>query len=178
MPDHDRPDERTAAQRQTDHAGIARLADSLVPALVGRLGASGLGEVEVREGDWHVRIRRATGAALRRPDRAHRAALPIVAPPGAGAGVPVPAQEHGPRQEPALSPAVGIFKPGAVVGTRVRAGDRIAAVDLLGIAQDVVAPIDGTVVEVYPQSGDGVEYGEEVALVEDEADTPDGAEAG
>jgi biotin carboxyl carrier protein len=39
-------------------------------------------------------------------------------------------------------------------------------VDLLGIPQDVAAPIDGTVVEIFPQAGDGVEYGEEVLLVE------------
>ena len=38
-------------------------------------------------------------------------------------------------------------------------------VDLLGIAQDVVAPIDGLLVEVLASTGDAVEYGEEVAVV-------------
>ena len=37
--------------------------------------------------------------------------------------------------------------------------------DLLGIAQDVVAPIDGLLVEVLASTGDAVEYGEEVAVV-------------
>ena len=64
------------------------------------------------------------------------------------------------------SPAVGVFRAEAAVGARVRAGDRIASVDLLGIGQDVIAPIDGTVVEVFPQAGEAVEYGEEVAAVE------------
>ena len=59
-----------------------------------------------------------------------------------------------------------------MVGTRVRAGDRIAIVDLLGIPQDVVAPIDGIVAEVLAQGGDAVEYGEEVAVVEAEPETP------
>jgi biotin carboxyl carrier protein len=45
----------------------------------------------------------------------------------------------------------------------------VALVDLLGIPQDVVAPIDGTVVEVFAQAGDGVEYGEEVVLIEVDA---------
>jgi biotin carboxyl carrier protein len=48
----------------------------------------------------------------------------------------------------------------------VRSGDRIAVVDLLGIAQDVVAPADGVVVEVYAETGEAVEYGEELALIE------------
>jgi biotin carboxyl carrier protein len=189
MPDQPRPGDRNAAQRAADHASIARLADALVPALVAKLGTANLGEVEIREGDWHVRVRRPAGAGPRR-ERPHRAALPIVAPSstaaavpsGASAPAPVPPSEgDAPRQEPALSPTVGMFKPGVAAGTRVRAGDRIATVDLLGIALDVVAPIDGVVVEVYPQAGDGVEYGEEVALVEGHPEvetTADGAGEG
>lgn len=184
MPDQPPSGDRTAAQRAADHAGIARLADALVPALVAKLGAANLGEVEIKEGDWHVRVRRPAGSGPRR-ERPHRTSLPIVAPPSAAAPATVaPGEEttDGPRQEPALSPTVGMFKPGVAVGTRVRAGDRIATVDLLGIALDVVAPIDGIVVEVYPQAGDGVEYGEEVALVEGdpevEATSADGAGEG
>jgi biotin carboxyl carrier protein len=168
MPDQPRSGDRNAAQRAADHAGIARLADAFVPALVVKLGTANLGEVEIREGDWHVRVRRPAGAGPRR-ERPHRASLPIVAPSGAAVPAPGATAEgagDGARQEPALSPTVGMFKPGVAAGTRVRAGDRIATVDLLGIALDVVAPIDGVVVEVYPQAGDGVEYGEEIALVE------------
>ena len=180
MPDQHRPGDRTVAQRQADHAGIARLTESLVPALVQKLNAGGLGELEVHEGDWHVRLRRPAGTP-RRPDRPRHAvpaAAPASAAPHLSAPAHLPAASHapghatldaaadGPRREAGLSPAVGIFRPVAAAGTRVRAGDRIGIVDLLGIPQDVVAPIDGTVVEVYPQSGDGVEYGEEIALVE------------
>ena len=64
------------------------------------------------------------------------------------------------------SPAVGIFRPDVKPGARVRSGDRIAIVDLLGIPQDVISPIDGTLVEVLAGAGDVVEYGEEVAAVE------------
>jgi glutaconyl-CoA/methylmalonyl-CoA decarboxylase subunit gamma len=180
MPEQHRPGDRTVAQRQADHAGIARLTESLVPALVQKLNAGGLGELEVHEGDWHVRLRRPAGTP-RRPERARH---PAPASPAVPAMAHAPSPAHvaatshppahaafdpagdGPRREAALAPAVGIFKPVAAPGTPVRAGDRIAIVDLLGIPQDVVAPIDGTVVEVYPQPGDGVEYGEEIALVE------------
>jgi predicted deacylase len=38
-------------------------------------------------------------------------------------------------------------------------------VDLLGIAQPVAAPSDGILVEFLVESGEPVEYGEEVAVV-------------
>ncbi len=179
MPDLPRPGDRSVAEREADHAGIARLADVLVPALVAKLGTASLGEVEIHEGDWHVRVRRA-GAAGPRRERTHRAPLPIVAPPGASTPQPAAADPDpgDPVQEAAVASAVGVFKPSLAVGTRVRAGDRIATVDLLGIALDVVAPIDGILVEVYPQAGDGVEYGEEVALVEAEPAPAAGAGEG
>ena len=50
--------DRTANERAADHAAIDRLADELLPALVAKLSATGLGEIEVREGPWRVRIRR------------------------------------------------------------------------------------------------------------------------
>ena len=49
--------ERAPQARLDDHAAIDRLADELVPALVAKLGANGLGELEVREGTWRVRLR-------------------------------------------------------------------------------------------------------------------------
>ena len=184
MPDPNRTGDRTAAQRQADHDGLARLSETLVPALVSKLNASGLGELEVREGDWRIRLRRPAGVAQggRRTERPRLGLhLPVVAAPGSGAttahaptaqGVAPAAAAPEPRREGATAPAVGVFRPGASVGTRVRAGDRIAIVDLLGIPQDVVAPIDGIVTEVLAQGGDAVEYGEEVAVVEAEPEKP------
>ena len=52
--DHDRSDD----ERSADHAAIDRLTDELLPALIAKLGATGLGELEVREGGWRVRLRR------------------------------------------------------------------------------------------------------------------------
>ena len=58
MPHHDAAmTERTPEERRADHAAIDRLADELLPALVAKLGASGLGELDVREGAWRIRLR-------------------------------------------------------------------------------------------------------------------------
>jgi biotin carboxyl carrier protein len=58
LPPGGRRPERTAAERSADHAFIDRLSAELLPALIAKLGATGLGELEVREGQWRVRLRR------------------------------------------------------------------------------------------------------------------------
>jgi biotin carboxyl carrier protein len=63
---------------------------------------------------------------------------------------------------------VGIFQPrsGSGPGTRVRAGDRLGLVDMLGIGQDVIAPADGVVTGILVESGDAVEYGQDLVVLE------------
>ena len=50
--DEERLDERTT---------IARLTDEVVPTLIERLARSHLGEIEVRQDGWRVRLRRGPG---------------------------------------------------------------------------------------------------------------------
>jgi biotin carboxyl carrier protein len=68
----------------------------------------------------------------------------------------------------ATSPAVGVFQPRADLsaGSRVRAGDRLGAVDMLGVAQEVVAPVDGIIGASLVEPGDAVEYGQELLVIE------------
>ena len=72
------------------------------------------------------------------------------------------------RRVVATSPAVGIFQPrnDARTGTRVRAGDRLGSIDVLGVSQEVVAPVDGVVGASLVESGDAVEYGQELIVIE------------
>jgi biotin carboxyl carrier protein len=68
----------------------------------------------------------------------------------------------------ATSPAVGIFRPRKQIagGARVRSGDPLAVVDVLGIPQEVIAPIDGVVGETLVEAGEAVEYGQELIVIE------------
>ena len=194
MPDADRQKDRSAdgargsdATRRADHAGIARLADELLPALIAKLGSTQLGELEVREGDWQVRLRRPYGTA---PGEGRRATdKPSRSQPGheghghGRAGV----EGHrgskgsggstngtGSREDAeksrsiATSPAVGIFQPGsrAASGTRVRAGDSLGSVNVLGVPQDVLAPADGIVGATIVEAGTAVEYGQDLIRIE------------
>jgi biotin carboxyl carrier protein len=196
-----RRERATDAARTADHAGIARLTDELLPALIAKLGTTHLGELEVREGEWHVRLRRPFGTApgegrraTDRPSRAqpgheghgHGRAAPeghrgrasggasgVTAGTGAasastnGTGG---ADEHALDRSRAIatSPAVGIFQPGsrAASGTRIRAGDSLGAVNVLGVPQDVLAPVDGIVGSTLVEAGMAVEYGQDLIRIE------------
>jgi biotin carboxyl carrier protein len=193
---------RDEPQRDSDHAAIGRLADDLLPALIAKLGASGLGEIEVREGAWRVRLRRTSAAsggpdqgrrATDRPSRpqpghaghghapaaieGHRAAgardgraapAPVGPgrPTGATSGVPGDGAEA--HRAVATSPAVGIFQPRPEMrpGTRIRVGDRLGAVDVLGVLQEISSPVDGVVGATLVEAGDAVEYGQELIRLE------------
>ncbi len=176
----------TDAARLADHAGIARLAEELLPALIAKLSTTQLGELEVREGDWQVRLRRpygvGPGEGRRVTDKAsrsqpgheghghgragvegHRAGR------GAGAGSGGSASDaKAATSATATSPAVGIFNPGprAISGTRVRTGDVLGTVNMLGIPQEVAAPVDGIVGATLVEAGTAVEYGQELIRLE------------
>ena len=173
-------DPETALQTRRNHDAIARLADDLLPALIAKLAASGLGEIEVREGGWKARLRMPAptddgrrsasrvadghsthasahgSAGHARPedrDRRLRPELEVVEEPGRVA---------------AKSPAGGVYQPrrDLVVGMRVRAGDRIGSVNVLGVGQDVVAPVDGVIGSSLAEAGEAVEYGQELVRIE------------
>ena len=191
----DRRPDRTPAERSADHAAIDRLSTELLPALIAKLGATGLGELEVREGGWRVRLRRpgetggSSGARERRPGERERAARSGAGQAGShaptgltpvgpghdvrdGGAVAARDARNGTGREGgrivATSPAVGVFQPRAEAraGTKVRAGDRLGSVDMLGIPQEVVAPSDGVVGASLVEPGDAVEYGQELILIE------------
>lgn len=173
----------SGAERAADHAAIDRLTDELLPALIAKLGATGLGELEVREGGWRVRLRRPAGAASPgRERKADRKAGERASGDRSERGQDRPSDRaprtlHRPleartaRTESravATSPAVGIYRPRTDLsaGARVRAGDRLGAVDILGVAQEVVAPVDGILGSSLVESGDAVEYGQEILVIE------------
>ena len=194
-------DRRAPRERLADHAAIDGLSEELVPALVAKLGASDLGEIEVREGGWRIRLRRAIDATARvdgfgrratdRPSRpqpgrsghGHAPAaleghLAASARDGHGTLAPVGpgrldhegggAGRAGAHRAVATSPAVGIFQPRPEIrpGSKVRSGDRLGHVDVLGVRQDVVSPVDGIVGATLVEPGDAVEYGQDLVRIE------------
>lgn len=150
-----------------ERATIARLTDEVLPTLIERLTRSDLGEIEVRQDGWRVRLRRGSGdtvapaahAATQAPSQPHKPAA-------------VAHADTQPRGEPARgqisSPAVGYFTPrdGIAVGSKLRKGDLIGVVDMLGVRQDVVSPLDGALKALDVESGQAVEFGQVIGRVD------------
>jgi biotin carboxyl carrier protein len=157
-----------------DHQAIGRLADELLPALIAKLTASGLGEIEVREGDWKARLRKSAGREDLR--RIAGTGGGEAAGPRAGAVRSEPREERAPKADDALpvvfvgatSPAVGIFHPrkDLAAGLAVRAGDKLGHVDVLGVQQDIIVPIDGILGVGLVEAGEAVEYGQELMTID------------
>ncbi len=186
-------DPKAGPRSRRDHESIARLADDILPALIARLAASDLREIEIREGGWKARLRKPAASADAR--RAAVAAAESHAGHGHAAGRGAPSHgrpeerdRHPDTEEEAVeesvlitakSPAVGIFHPrrDLVVGMHVRSGDRIGYVDVLGVHQDVVSPIEGAIGSSLAEAGEAVEYGQELVRIEQPDRAADG-EAG
>ena len=141
---------------------LGDLLDSLVPVLVERLHETGLGEIEIERDGAIVRVRAEDlGAPV--------ASAPASAAPRGGvpaaAAVPTAADE---RRHPVRSTAVGFVKlaPDIHVGGKVAKGSLVATVDVLGVAVEVRADHAGIVAKLRCATGDPVEYGQELFLLE------------
>jgi biotin carboxyl carrier protein len=104
---------------------IARLADDLLPALIARLDASGLGELEVRTDAWRIRLRkpydRRRGLTL--PEGRRRPGEPAEA-------------THGRRGEPARSEPAHASRPdGGGHGSLAGAGHGDPSGEMQGVAR-------------------------------------------
>jgi biotin carboxyl carrier protein len=165
-------DPKETLRTQRDHEAIARLADDLLPALIAKLAASGLGEIEVREGGWKARLRMPANAGESR-----RSAGTVAEAHAGHVHAAVRAVGHAHTDEEAVeepgrivakSPAVGVYNPlrDLAVGMRVRSGDRIGSVNVLGVNQDVLSPVNGIIGSSLAEAGEAVEYGQELVRIE------------
>jgi acetyl-CoA carboxylase biotin carboxyl carrier protein len=163
---------RLDARVGRDHKAIAGLADDLLPALIAKLASSGLGEIEIREGAWKARLRKPAGSGrgVARPAEPHRAAARAQGLERSHAEES--ARRDAPEAEDvpimATSPAVGVFQPrkDLAAGMQIRAGERLGTVDVLGVREEVVSPIDGIVGTSLAESGEAVEYGQPLIRIE------------
>lgn len=159
-------------------ATMARLAEEVLPTLIDRLAHSELGELEVRQDGWRIRLRRpiaeitaggATGEGGRPLPGATDSTTTRVA---SGGPTPHSVAERVARPDPprdvVTSPAVGYFVPreGVAAGSSLRSGDAIGHIDVLGVHHEIVSPHDGTLREFQVEAGAAVEYGEPIARVE------------
>jgi acetyl-CoA carboxylase biotin carboxyl carrier protein len=145
---------------------------------------SGIAELEVTEGEERVRITR-TVANQAMPMMQY--AAPMMAPPampmGAVAGpvaapvAPLAAVAEAPAEPTAhsvKSPMVGTFyrspSPGSKafveVGSTVSAGDTICIIEAMKLMNEIEADKSGVIKAILVESGQAVEYGQALVLIE------------
>jgi acetyl-CoA carboxylase biotin carboxyl carrier protein len=115
----------------------------------------------------------AAPVAAAAPAAASAGAAPV---PGSAFSVPAPAAETAPAAaaSPAqgahilTSPIVGTFyaasspdtPPFVEVGAKVRKGQVVCIIEAMKLMNEIESDVDGTIVEIYPQNAQAVEFGE------------------
>jgi acetyl-CoA carboxylase biotin carboxyl carrier protein len=148
--------------------------------LIDLVQESGIGEIEITEGEEKVRISRQGTAApvIMAPAMSPMAVggHPMMAPPVA-AGVPAPAAAPAPEEPKGhtlKSPMVGTFyrapSPGAPsfveVGQSVTKGQTLCIIEAMKLLNEIESDAAGTIKAILVENGQPVEYGQPLFLIE------------
>lgn len=146
-----------------------------IKKLIELLEESNLTEMEIREGEESVRLNRmsATVPMMQMPVAYPAQPLPV----GASSHAEIEAgvvDDAIPDGHTVKSPMVGTFysapkpgaKPFAEIGSRVEIGDTLCVIEAMKIFNQIEADQAGTVIAVLKESGEPVEYGEPLFVID------------
>ena len=148
--------------------------------LIDLVSESGVAELEITEGEDHVRI-------VNRKDSAPAAATAAVAAPApipvaaaaaptaeAAAAAPATAAPAAAENRQTInSPMVGTFyrapspgaKPFVDVGQHVKAGDTVCIIEAMKLLNEIEAETDGVIQEILVENGAPVEFGQPLFVI-------------
>jgi acetyl-CoA carboxylase biotin carboxyl carrier protein len=141
-------------------------------SLIELFESSGIGELEIAEGEERVRITRAVPATSPQagapPTQVHTVAAPVVAKPPESAPAAPAAEGHVVK-----SPMVGTFyragAPGSKafveVGDTVQAGDPLCIIEAMKLMNEIEADQAGVVKAILAENGQPVEYGQPLVVI-------------
>ncbi len=151
---------------------------SAIRELANILADTGLTEIEIEGKDGRIRVVRAPAQVMAAP----QVTVPVLqAPPAAASAPTAPAAPVVPEiADPArhpgviLSPMVGVAylapEPGSApfitVGQSVAAGQTVLLIEAMKTFNQIKAPKSGTVTRILISTGQPVEYGEPLLIVE------------
>ena len=146
--------------------------------LIDLVQESGIGEIEITEGEEKVRIcRQAPGVApmmmapgMQPMQYAAGAGMPAAAP----AAAPAPAAPPEPKGHQLKSPMVGTFyrapSPGAPpfieVGQQVTKGQTLCIIEAMKLLNEIESDVAGQVKAILVENGQPVEYGQPLFVIE------------
>jgi len=128
---------------------------------------SGIAELELTEGEEHVRISRASSVSMPAPVQQVYAAAPAAAAPAA------PAAPSAPEGHVVKSPMVGSFyrspSPGAKsfvdVGQSVKEGDTLCIIEAMKLLNEIEADKTGVIKAILVENGQAVEFGQPLFII-------------
>jgi len=141
--------------------------------LIDLVQESGIGELEITEGEERVRISRAgTGAPVVTAAQAPMAMVPATGP--AAAAPAAPEAPPAPTGHTLKSPMVGTFyrspSPGAPsfveVGQAVAKGQTLCIIEAMKLLNEIESDAAGTVKAILVENGQPVEYGQPLFVIE------------
>ncbi|MGJ3494396.1 acetyl-CoA carboxylase biotin carboxyl carrier protein [Piscirickettsia salmonis] len=149
-----------------------------IKKLIELIEASGVAEIEIKEGEESVRISRYTGAAPV-PVVAPQAAIPMTTTASVPASLPVaeaaaPAVSNEMSGHAVKSPMVGTFysapspdaDPFVKVGQKINMGETICIVEAMKMFNQIEADKAGVVKQILLSDGDIVEFDQPLVIIE------------
>jgi acetyl-CoA carboxylase biotin carboxyl carrier protein len=136
--------------------------------LIDLVQESGIGEIEITEGEEKVRISRQLAAPP------VLMASPAMQPMAMPAALPAAAPPPEPKGHALKSPMVGTFyrapSPGAPsfveVGQSVSKGQTLCIIEAMKLLNEIESDVAGTVKSILVENGQPVEYGQPLFLIE------------
>lgn len=132
---------------------------------------SGIAELELTEGEEHVRISRTSSVAA--PMQQVYAAAPQAAPAPVVAPAAAPAEPAVPEGHIVKSPMVGSFyraaSPGAKsfvdIGQSVNAGDTLCIIEAMKLLNEIESDKAGVIKAILVENGQPVEFGQPLFII-------------
>jgi len=148
--------------------------------LIDLVQESGIGEIEITEGEEKVRIsRQSPGGApvlMAAPSMPamNYAAAPMTGGPSAGSAPPAAVAPAEPKGHQLKSPMVGTFyrapSPGAPpfveIGQQVTKGQTLCIIEAMKLLNEIESDASGTVKAILVENGQPVEYGQPLFTIE------------
>ena len=146
-----------------------------IRTLIDMVKESGVGEIEITQGDESIRISGApTQVVQAAPVMAAPAAAPVAAPAAAPAADAAPAAPAAPAGHQVKSPMVGTFYRAASptapafveVGQSVNVGDTLCIVEAMKMMNQIESDKAGVVKAILVENEDAVEFDQPLFIIE------------
>ena len=147
-----------------------------VKKLIELLEESGIAELEIKEGEESVKIRRhPSGPAVHLPEVTPQMVPPVAttvaAPPAAAA--PAPPVSEVPEGHKVLCPMVGTYfaapapnaEPFVKIGDEVNAGDTVCIIEAMKMMNQIEADVSGRITAIQAENGEPVEFGQVLFII-------------